>query len=70
MGVTLCDNCMDRDARPVEVGPERGTQREPYRNTVTLCSICSAALQRGEFVTLHRRYADETLVRQFERGAD
>lgn len=50
----LCDNCKTSDddgettVRPVDVGPEKGSQRDPYRSTIDLCDDCVALLCEGK----------------------
>lgn len=61
----LCGNCLESgNHRPVDVGPNMGTQREPYRAYIVLCETCRTALIGGDFTTLHERYRAERTVRQ------
>lgn len=59
--VVLCFNCLSPGSTSVEVGPERGTQRDPYRERVSLCKICAIALANGDFQALHSRYREQAL---------
>ena len=59
----LCSNCLETgDWRNLEVGPDRGTQRDPYRATVSLCGECAEALLQGAFSRLHERYRAERTI--------
>jgi hypothetical protein len=50
-------NCLEHQGtREVPVGPERGHQQDPYRDSVTLCLPCGDALLAGDFRTLHARF--------------
>lgn len=53
----LCVNCIEyTDCGLIAVGADKGAQRDPYRDTLTLCSPCGGALQDGDLVTFHERY--------------
>lgn len=60
--LNLCLNCLEPDAHGVEVGPEKGSQRDPYREHVQLCETCKLALLGGDFGALSIRYAKERKV--------
>lgn len=62
----LCDNCLitDEDVKGVRVGPDKGTQRDPYWDSVSLCPTCGQALLGADFEMLHDRYASERTVRR------
>jgi hypothetical protein len=62
--LNLCMNCLERDAVNVEVGREKGSQRDPYRDTVALCDPCRDALLSGNFDMLHERFNSERTVRR------
>lgn len=62
--LNLCLNCLQDGAAGVEVGREKGTQRDPYRETVTLCEPCRDALTAGRLDLLHERYSVERTVRR------
>lgn len=62
--MTLCLNCLNPGAIPVEVGPEKGNQRDPYRDTLDLCDICASALVNADFATLADRQADERMIKR------
>lgn len=58
----LCDNCLDDGAKGFPVGHDKGTQRDPYRDHVTLCEPCRDALVAGAFGALHARFRAERTV--------
>lgn len=58
----VCHNCLAVGARPIDVGPDKGTQRDPFRASVPLCSTCEAALLDGNFMALHERYVEERVL--------
>lgn len=58
----LCLNCLDLGAKAVNVGPEKGSQRDPYNETVDLCGRCERYLLSGNFAGLSSRYAAERNV--------
>lgn len=63
VAISLCLNCLQRgDVKDVPVGPDRGSQRDPYRVTLSLCPTCEAALVEGDFATLHRLYQPTATV--------
>lgn len=66
--ITLCLNCLTRtNVTSVAVGPEKGSQRDPYREHLALCNICAKALLEGDFETLHIAFRrDVTITRKGE----
>lgn len=62
--LSLCLNCLERGASSIEVGPEKGSQRDPFRETLNLCDTCSSALLAGDFATLADRQADERMIKR------
>lgn len=59
----ICTNCMGYgDIVPCSVGPEKGTQRDPYRNEILLCPPCTFALTDGRLSEFHARYGSEITV--------
>lgn len=53
----LCINCMEyTECRKVPVGQEKGTQRDPYHDTLTLCEPCGDALETPDLAMFHDRY--------------
>jgi hypothetical protein len=58
----LCLNCLDLGAKAVNVGPEKGSQRDPYTETVDLCEQCERCLLTGNFAELSSRYRAERNV--------
>lgn len=64
MKITLCLNCLGRadGVRAVDIGPEKGTQRDPYRDAVDLCPICQTALLSGDFAKLAERNRTSTVI--------
>ncbi len=63
----LCLNCLETGAKGVPVGRDKGTQRDPYRESVPLCEPCTTALLAGDFVTLAERNRRERVIKA-ERG--
>ena len=64
MRLSLCLNCLEATAVvDVPVGPDKGTQRDPYRDTLSLCPTCSGALLDGDFAQLAERHTAERTVR-------
>lgn len=54
--ITLCLNCHERaDVVDVEVGPEKGSQRDPYRTKLSLCPTCAEMLVTGNLEGLAMR---------------
>lgn len=66
MGVTrrldLCLNCLESGAVQVEVGPDKGSQRDPYRDKLPLCETCRGALLSGDFALLAERYSPTRVI--------
>jgi hypothetical protein len=60
---TVCQNCLLRGARAVEVGAPKGTQYDPYRDKVYLCGICEDALLSGNFKVLSEYYKSEATIK-------
>ncbi len=60
--ISLCLNCLSAGARPVEVGPQKGVQIDPYREAVDLCDACRNALLGGHFDVLARRFQRSRVV--------
>lgn len=61
----LCTNCLTySDVYGVEVGNDKGSQRDPYREKLTLCNDCSVALTGGRLDVFHERYSDERTVKR------
>lgn len=59
----LCTNCMGfGELLSCPVGPEQGTQRDPYQEQLLLCSICRNALIAGRLSEFHQRYGREVTV--------
>lgn len=63
----LCLNCLEPGAKPVDVGPDMGTQRDPYRCTVDLCGPCRDALLTSDLAQFHRRHSSERIVTPEDR---
>lgn len=64
----LCLNCLLLGAEAVNVGPEKGSQRDPYNETVDLCPQCKRYLLAGDFGGLSSRYAAERTVTREGKG--
>lgn len=62
--LTLCLNCLENGARPRSIGPEKGNQMDPYRDTIDLCIECWDALSTGKMRVFNNRYRDS---RQIDR---
>lgn len=66
----LCVNCLDyTDSRPVDVGPSKGSQFDPYREALVLCDPCGDALTSGDLGTFHQRYKAERSIGRADVGA-
>lgn len=63
----LCLNCLEVGAKGVPVGHDKGSQRDPYRESVYLCDPCARALLSGDFVTLAYRNREQRTVKA-QRG--
>lgn len=64
--LSLCLNCLEPGAIAIDVGPDQGSQRDPYRQKAWLCPTCGAALLEGDFSTLAERWRAERPVRRPE----
>lgn len=62
MRITLCLNCLETGSSPVAVGPEKGTQREPYHDTIDLCEFCKSALLNADFAVLFSRHRTKRTI--------
>jgi hypothetical protein len=62
----LCLNCLAVGARPFAVGPDKGGQRDAYRDTIDLCGECSGALATADLSTFTIRHAENRTVRRAE----
>jgi hypothetical protein len=62
---SMCDNCLEvrDDVKPVEIGPDKGSQRDPYRERLDLCGDCSKPLLDHDLPEFHARYVS---VREIE----
>lgn len=61
--MTLCLNCLEpHSERPTPVGTERGSQRDPVRTELSLCSTCRDALVGGDLETFAMRFAEERTI--------
>lgn len=68
MTIRLCLNCLSTGANAVAVGPDKGGQRDSYRDTVDLCLECKAALLTGKFHVLATRHKVERTIRVDAQG--
>lgn len=55
MTLHLCMNCLEPGAMAYPIGHDQGTQRDPYRTQVDLCTACRAMLEAGHFHLLGKR---------------
>lgn len=62
MRLWLCMNCLQSGAKGVDVGPDKGSQRDPYRESIPLCEICEGALLEGNFEVLAARHTNERVI--------
>lgn len=54
--ITLCSNCLTvGHTGDVPVGHEKGSQRDPYHDTVSLCEECATLLLTSDFTGLAKR---------------
>jgi hypothetical protein len=56
MAFILCENCLETDGAKVTLGPELGSQRDPFRDTIVLCPDCSKALLSHDLFTFTGRF--------------
>lgn len=58
---SLCENCLEvrEDVRPLEIGPDKGHQRDPYREQLQLCGECAAPLLDHSLPAFHARFKSE-----------
>ena len=68
--LSLCLNCLDVGASPFPVGPEKGSQRDPYHDTVDLCTFCKSALSAGDFEALARRHTTTRTITLDSQGGN
>lgn len=68
MRISICANCLENGATPVSVGPEKGHQFDPYRDTIDLCPKCRAALLAGDFNTVASRFTRERTIHVGAQG--
>lgn len=62
--MNLCINCLETGAQPRPIGPDQGTQRDPYRETIPLCDACWVPLYAGNLPVFHARFAaTRTVIR-------
>lgn len=61
--ISICINCLAIGAAAYPVGPEKGTQRDPYHDTIDLCANCMAALGKGNMAEFHERFNANAEVR-------
>jgi hypothetical protein len=66
IALEICLCCLEQaHLVPVAVGPEKGNQRDPYRDYLHICVPCGNALLKGDFGALARRYtASRTIERR------
>lgn len=58
----LCLNCLEVGGEPFPVGPDKGLQREPVRDTIDLCEPCASALSEGDITRFALRHASARTV--------
>lgn len=62
MIISLCNNCLETGAYPVEVGPPKGNQYDSYRDEIYMCNSCRAALLSGDFQIISERFRKERTI--------
>ena len=55
----LCVNCLTPGALPFPIGPDQGSQRDPYRHTLDLCEECAVHLMEGNVQSFANSYMPE-----------
>ena len=60
-----CSNCLRPAAIAVDIGPELGSQRDPYREQLWLCPDCVEALL-DDLDLFRTRFSRERTVRRTE----
>jgi len=61
---------LEAGARPFAIGPDKGGQRDAYRDTLDLCGACGAALTSGDLSTFTIRHAETRTIRRSEEATD
>ena len=52
--------------KSIEIGPEIGSQLDPYREKIQLCEYCGNCLRQGEMARFHGRYGNQVTVKRDE----
>lgn len=62
----LCEQCLtvSDDVRGFDLGPDRGSQRDPFRDQLWLCPDCSGPLLAHDMGAFCERYETERTVRR------
>lgn len=59
----LCVNCLSLGAIAYPIGFDRGSQQDPYRLSIELCTICIGCLEDGDLVAFRKCSRDERVVK-------
>jgi hypothetical protein len=60
--MNLCLNCLEAGGKGFPIGHEKGDQRDPYRETISLCADCSGALSSGNLWLFNQRFRAERVI--------
>jgi len=60
--IKLCSNCLENGSQPRTIGDIKGTQRDPYYDTISLCAVCWQALYSGDLKTFSERYQQQRVI--------
>lgn len=60
----LCEQCLTvaENVRGIDVGPSRGSQRDPYRDQLWLCPDCAGPFLAHDLGAFYERYATQRTV--------
>lgn len=63
--MVLCENCLETVETPVRkfpIGHDFGSQRDPERHELTLCTTCAEALTTHNLGLFAERYSSERRI--------
>lgn len=59
---TICQNCLGTGAKSLSIGPDQGSQRDPWRHNVILCDVCVRFLITSDFPALAKRHEAKAII--------
>lgn len=54
----LCSNCLETNGKDRELGPTKGSQMDPYQETICLCASCWEYLYKSDLKNFHDSYRE------------